>query len=316
MPASDRPFRFGVVFTGGTDRAGWTDLARRLEDHGVDTLLVADHYMNPMACGPLIMAAAAVTTQLRVGSYVYNNDFRHPPLLAKEAATIDVLSGGRLELGVGAGWAKPEYQQAGIHFDEPRVRADRFEEAVGVIRRLLAGEQVEHRGEHYRLRGLAGEPRPVQQPVPLLIGGGGPRMLRFAGREADIVGFVPPALPGGGLDPSGYSEASMDRRVRWVDEGVAASGRADGGPERSVLLFRIAASVDEVDDGDDGEIPDDALAASPHALFGDVDAMVDTLHERRDRWGLTYHVCFERDLDRLLPVVDRLARRSSSPPVA
>ena len=243
---SHRPFRFGVVFTRGTDGAGWTDLARRLEDDGFSTLLVADHYHNEMACSPLLMAAAAATTDLRVGSYVYNNDFRHPALLAKEAATIDVLSGGRLELGIGAGWAKPEYQLAGLMFDPPGVRASRFEEAVGLITRLLAGEVVEHRGEHYRLRGLPGSPRPVQQPVPILIGGGGPRMMRFAARSAEIVGFVPRSLPGGGLDPEGYSEAAMDQRVAWLEQELVACGRVDGGPERSPLLFEVAASAEDL----------------------------------------------------------------------
>ena len=195
-----RPFRFGVVFTGLTDRRGWAELARGLEGDGFSSLLVADHYVNPMACTPLIAAAAMVTTTLRVGSYVYGNDFRHPALLAKEAATIDVLSDGRFELGLGAGWHRDEYQQAGLAFDKPGVRVDRFEESVGLIRRLLAAEQVEHQGANYQLRGLEGAPVPVQPRVPLLIRAGARRMVSFATHEADIVGFVPPALRDGGLN--------------------------------------------------------------------------------------------------------------------
>src|SRR5687767_3997434 len=152
--------------------------------------------MNPMACGPLIMSAAAATTTLRVGSYVYDNDFRHPALLAKEAATMDVLSGGRFELGIGAGWAKEEYDQVGLTFDPPGVRRRRLEEAVPIIRRLFAGELITHDGAHYQLAEYAGEPRTVQSRLPVLIGGGGERMVKFAAREADIVGLVPRSLAG------------------------------------------------------------------------------------------------------------------------
>src|SRR3954451_18448510 len=137
-----RPLRFGMVFTGATQPREWRDLARRLEGEGFSSLLVADHYLNPMACGILQIAAADATTTLRVGSYVYNNDFRHPALLAKEAATIDVMSGGRLELGVGAGYHKGEYKAVGLPFDAPGVRASRFEEGVEIMTRLFTGEKV------------------------------------------------------------------------------------------------------------------------------------------------------------------------------
>jgi alkanesulfonate monooxygenase SsuD/methylene tetrahydromethanopterin reductase-like flavin-dependent oxidoreductase (luciferase family) len=216
-----------------------------------------------------------------------------------------VLSGGRFELGIGAGWAKEEYVLAGQSFDPPRVRADRFEEALSVIRRLLSGEEVSHRGEHYRLGGLSGSPLPVQSPIPLLIGGGGPRMIRLAGAVADIAGFVPRSLPEGGLDPAGFAPSAMGRRVDWLDEGISASGRIDGGPERSVLLFGVNESVAEVEDL--AALSHDEIASSPHALLGSIATMIDALHERRERWGLTYHVCFDRDLDRLAPVVAALA---------
>ena len=298
-----RPFRFGVVFTGLTDATQWPDLARRLEHSGFSTLLVADHYTNAMACTPLLMAAASATTTLRIGSYVYNNDFRHPALLAKEAATIDVLSGGRFELGVGAGWFKSEYDQVGLAFDPPAVRADRFEEAVDVIQRLLRGERVQHDGTHYRLDGLAGSPRPVQEPVPLLIGGGGPRMLRFAARAADIVAFVPRALPAGGLDPADFALAPMDGKIARLEQAVTDSGRADGGPERSLLIFGF---VDAQGVASDPRLPAEFSGASPYGLMGDPAAMAELLLERRERWGFTYYVCFARDLDRFTPVVRHL----------
>lgn len=295
-------FRFGVVCTGGYSSTEWTELARKVEDSGFSTLLVADHYMNPMSCGPLMMAAAAATSTLRIGSYVYNNDFRPPALLAKEAATIDVLSGGRFELGIGAGWLREEYVAAGVHFDEPKVRAERFEEAVGIIRRLLAGESVEHRGTHYRLRGLEGMPKPVQQPLPLLLGCGGPRMTRFAAGAADIVAFVPQSLPQGGLDPHALSEAALADRVARL-ESALVGGRE---PERSVLLFGIGRNADSVRERFEGLDADD-VARSPYALIGDRAAMVDALLERRERWGLSYLVCFDDQLDEFLGVADALA---------
>lgn len=301
---SMRAFRFGVVCTGNYGASAWTSLSRRVEGLGFATLLLADHYVNPMACGPLMLAAAMATTDLRVGSYVYNNDFRSPALLAKEAATIDVLSEGRLELGIGAGWAKIEYLAAGLRFDEPKVRADRFEEAVGVIRRLLAGEAVEHRGEHYRLRGLAGMPLPVQHRIPLLIGGGGPRMLRFAAREADIVGFVPQSLPGGGLDPKAFTAAAMDARIDRLARGLDERPSDRAAPERSVVLFAVGDA--EPHDPAVAALDDDERAVTPYVLGGGNEQMIEALQYRRDRWGLSYIVCFDRDLDRLAPVVAAL----------
>jgi alkanesulfonate monooxygenase SsuD/methylene tetrahydromethanopterin reductase-like flavin-dependent oxidoreductase (luciferase family) len=138
--------RFGVVATDSYSALGWSSLAKRAESSGFDTLLVADHYANAMACTPLIVSAAAATETLRVGSYVYCNDFRHPAMLAKEVATMDVLSQGRIEFGLGAGWLKEEYDQVGLTFDEPRQRADRFEDAVALILRVLQGGTVHFQG--------------------------------------------------------------------------------------------------------------------------------------------------------------------------
>ena len=251
-----------------------------------------------MACGPLLVAAAQATTTLRVGSYVYNNDIRHPALLAKEAATIDVLSGGRLELGVGAGWYKEEYDAVGLPFDPPGVRAQRFEEGVALMTRLFRGEPVDYDGQHYQLRGLEGLLVPVQQPLPLLIGGGGPRIFRFAARTAHIIGVVPRSLPGGGLDLAEFAPTAMDTKVALLDAAVAAADRTDGGPERNVIAMAIRSSVDEVSTRIIGlsafapsrSLSRDQIAASPYALVGDVGSMVEALHERRERWGLTYFV--------------------------
>jgi probable F420-dependent oxidoreductase len=300
-----RPFRFGVFAFGDppATASDWTELARRAEGEGCSTLLVGDHYVLPTACTARLAMAAAVTTTLRVGSCVYCNDFRHPAMLAKEAADLDRLSDGRLEFGLGAGWLKEEYDAVGLSFDEGRVRADRFQEAVGIIRRLLAGETVTHSGDHYTLTEYTPAALPVQQPVPMFLGGGGPRMTRFAARHADIVGFDPMSLPGGGKKESEFGAPAFEQKVRILDE--ASADRADGGPERSVLFFEVARRVEDMA-GDTWVDPQQA-GHSPYALLGDTSAMVDTLLERRDRWGLTYNVFADHDFDVFRPVMAVLA---------
>jgi probable F420-dependent oxidoreductase len=271
-------------------------------------VLYANAFDIPMACGPLLTAAAKATTTLRIGSYVYNNDFRHPAVLAKEAATIDVLSGGRLELGVGAGYHKEEYDEVGLPFDTPGVRVSRFEESLEIMRRLFTGERVSYTGQYYQLSGHEGMPLPIQQPLPLLIGGGGPRMVRLAARRAEIVGFVPQAPRAGGIDTKQFTPESMDDKIALLERAVTIAGRTDGGPERNLLLFGIYTSLEEAAArGLDGLIPGDQVAASPYALVGDTEAMVDTLYERRERWGISYPVCFAVDLDKFLPIVRKLS---------
>jgi probable F420-dependent oxidoreductase len=289
-----RPFRFGMVFTDDADASGFAELARRCEGDGFSTLLVADHLDNPMACGPLLVAAAAATTTLRIGSYVYNNDLRHPAVLAKEAATIDVLSGGRLEFGIGAGWNREEYDRAGMTFDPPRIRVDRMEESLDVLQALFAGGPVHHEGTHYRLDGLGGLPRPTQDHIPILVGGGGPRMMGIAAKRADIVGFVPQSKREGGLDRETVPAEVMDARIGALDRAIDDAGRTDGGPERSLLVFDLWRSPDDVTPGE--LVSPELVETSPYALVGDTSAMIDALEERRDRWGFSYIVCFASDM--------------------
>jgi len=301
---SATPFRFGVVFTGSTDEASWPAFARRVESAGFSTLLVADHLDNPMACGPMMLAAGLATTTLRVGSYVCNNDFRHPALLAKEVATIDVLTGGRVELGLGAGWHKTEYDQVGLPFDPPGTRASRFEEAFDVIRRMLTGEVVDFHGEYYSFNGFRCLPASAGSAIPLLIGGGGPRLLELAARRADIVGFVPRSMPGGGVDPGDFTMASLAAKISRLEEMARASGRAGGGPERSILVLARYDDVDAVRESP-WMAPETAVD-SPYALIGEPKAVVDILTERRELLGLSYYVCFDSDLEKMLPVVEQL----------
>ena len=205
---------------------------------------------------------------------------------------------------MGAGWVQSEYEAVGLRFDQPRIRAERFEEAVDVVGLLLAGQKVTHQGGHYQLEQFQGAPRPTQQKVPLLIGGGAPRMIRLAARRADIAAFVP-RTSGGSTDPGDLAPNALDEKVGWLETEIRRCGRHDE-PERSVLLFATSSSLD----GASLRLPwpskGDALT-SPFALIGDTAAMVDTLLERRERWGISYYVCFSDDIDAMIPVVRKLA---------
>jgi probable F420-dependent oxidoreductase len=302
-----RPFRFGVVTTNGSNQSvgNWTEYSRMVESLGFAVLLVADHYGNGTVCTPRLAAAAAVTTSLRLGSYVYDNDFRHPVLLAREAAEIDVLSNGRMELGVGAGWAKDEYDMVGVRFDDGPIRASRFEEAVGIIRSLHEGGTVTHAGPHYQLAECALYIEPVQRPIPLLLGGGGPRMIRFAAQHADTVAFVPRSLPGGGIDPLQFSADRFDDKITILEESLLT--RAGPEPERAALAFEVHRSVDDVPEND--WTSRDIAASSPYTLIGDTPRIVNTLQERRERWGISHWTCWEEDLEIMSPVVAELAGR-------
>ena len=180
------------MVTRGRSAEHWSEVARRAEALGYDTLLMPDHITDQLAPMSALAAAAAATTTLRVGSFVFDNDYRNPVMLAKEATTLDLLSGGRLEFGIGAGWSRRDYQQLGIPYDTPKVRVDRMEEAVVLIKRLWTEAKVTHEGPHYHVRDAIVLPRPTQRPhPPLMIGASGPRMLRIAARKAQIVAFVP-----------------------------------------------------------------------------------------------------------------------------
>ncbi len=197
-----RKFRFAVNVPGIPEAGGWLDFAREAEALGYSTLQCADHYgmHEPLT---VLAAAATVTSTIRFGPYVLCNDFRHPTVLARQAATVDVLSGGRLELGIGAGWYIDEYERAGLPFDRAPVRMARLEEAITILRGLFGDEPVTFAGDHYDVRGLDGFPKPVQRPsIPIVVGGSGPRMLALAARTADIVAFAVNTTAEGLIDSS------------------------------------------------------------------------------------------------------------------
>ncbi len=311
----DRPFRFSIQCSAppAADPRSWAELARRCEGLGYDVLTVADHFDDQLAPIPAIMAAADATTTLRVGSMVLCNDYRHPVVLAKEAATIDLLSGGRLELGLGAGWMPSDYAQAGIEMDPPSRRIDRLAEAVTVIKGLMADEPFDFDGEHYGIHGLDGTPKPVQRPhPPSLSGGGGRKLLSLAAREADIVGLSP-AMVTGAIDAktaaTGTAEVT-DERVALIRE-VAGDRWTQIELQVRVHLALVTDQRDEIAEAlasGFGLTVEQALA-TPHALCGSVEQIVDTLLERRERWGITAIGLGVDALESFAPVVERLAGR-------
>ncbi len=213
--AGARPFRFGVQGRTTGPREPWLAMVRRVEDLGFGSYLALDHFVRGLDPVASLMAAAMATRTLRVGSFVFDNDFRPPALLAKAAASLDVLSGGRLELGIGAGWLKEEYDQTGISFDPAGMRIERMTEAVHLIKRIYTEEHpVSFAGDHYTVTDLICPPKPVQQPhPPIIIGGGSKKILSVAAREGDIVGITTRALPDGAKDTADMTPAATARKI-------------------------------------------------------------------------------------------------------
>lgn len=306
-----RPFRFGVQANGAASAAEWRDLARRAEAAGYDALTMPDHFTEQLAPVPALMAAADATERLRIGALVWDNDYKHPVVLAKELATMDVLSGGRLEIGIGAGWMQTDYDQAGIPYDPAPVRIDRMIEGIEVIRGCMAPGPFSFSGRHYTVTGYEGLPKPLARP-PLLVGGGGPRMLRYAAREADIVG-VNPVLASGKIDASTISSMSaeeIDAKVAIVHE---AAGDRLAGIEMNIRAFLVAIGPDAAaaTAGVAGMVgvPESMVAASPFALVGPPSKLVEDLLARRERWGFSYVIVGGENLDDFAPVVAALAGR-------
>jgi probable F420-dependent oxidoreductase len=309
-----KPFRFGVNAWSAASRAEWTDKARRAEDLGYAVLTVPDHLAGIFAPIPALMSAAAATTRLRVGTNVLNNDFRHPVLVAREAATADLLTDGRLQLGLGAGHMGSEYAQAGLRFDAGGVRVARLAEAVAIVKGLLAGEEVTFAGRHYRVSAHTIHPRPVQRPhPPILIGGNGPQLLTLAAKEADIVGLSGITFRRGGAerDLSGWRTAGVDRRVELVRE---AAGDRSQRLELSALIQTVVVTDHRRRACEDlaqrwPQLAPAEILESPYVLVGTVDQQVEDLHARRQRWGISSYVVFEPYLETLAPVVAKLAGR-------
>ena len=305
-----KPFRFGLQTNAAPDATTWRDRARRAEALGYSTLYVPDHFTDQW--GPLVAltVAAEATTTLNVGALVFDNDYRHPVVLAKEVATLDLVSGGRVEFGLGAGWMKTDYDESGIPYDEPGVRIDRLEEAIAVYEQLWDGEAT-FAGDHYRVTAAHGLPAPARPGGPkLVIGGGGKRVLSLAARHADIVG-VNPNLRSGAVDAATAQSAVAElyeQRIGWIRD--AAGDRIDD-IELQVLTFIVAVDADR-DEVAAAMAPGLGISAEqardvPIALVGSVDEICDQLVERRERWGLSYWVVHDAEMEAFAAVVDRLA---------
>jgi len=308
-----RPFRFGVQASKAGSRAAWTDLARRAESTGYSVLTMPDHFDDQLAPVPALMAAADATTTLRVGALVWDNDYKHPVVLAKELATMDLLSDGRLEIGIGAGWLISDYEQAGMTYDRPGVRIDRFEEGIAIIRRAMAPGPFSFSGKHYTITDFDGTPKPVQTPCPpILIGGGGKRVLSIAAREADIIG-INGNLHAGVIGPDAIASMTAEAVDEKVEIVHAAAGRRAADIEMNVRVFMVNVTEDR-----DATVDFLAKALSveqkmveetPFALIGPPSKLVEDLLERRERWGFSYIIVGGDDIDSFAPVVAELAGR-------
>ena len=310
--AHARKFRFGLMAGRAKSGAAWTELARKAEDLGFSTLCVADHFTDGLAPTPALAAAAAVTTTLRIGSLVYGVDFRHPATLAKEAATIDLLSDGRFELGIGAGWMDQDYDWTGITRDAPGVRIDRLAEAIGILKGLWSGAPVDQHGDTWTIKGMVGTPRPVQAGgPPILSGGGGKRVLETAARLGDIVS-VNPNVGAGKFDAAAWASiAAAETDAKMAIVKGAAGVRY---PDLEIAFLNFFTNV--TDDtmaaattvgGYMGGVPAEAVLASPNTLVGSVDALVDEIQSRRERWDGSYMIVMADAIDSFAPVVARLA---------
>jgi probable F420-dependent oxidoreductase len=307
-----RPFRFGVIVRRAESRAHWADKARRIEDLGYATFLVPDHLAGLLAPMPALIAAAQATKRLRIGTMVLNNDLRHPVLVAREAATVDLLTDGRLELGVGAGYMKAEYEQTGLPFDPGRFRVERLAEAVDLMKRLFTGVPITFTGHYYQVTAHAIHPLPVQHPrPPILIGGNGPRLLTLAARQADIVGLTGITFGRGGTEPdlSGWRTTGVDERLQLLR---TAAGDRFHALELSALVQRVLVREDRRQAAEElsrqwNQLSPEEILRAPYALIGTAEGMTENLLARRERWGISYWVIHESFVDDFAPVVARLA---------
>ena len=319
-----RPFRFGVQSFSAESGAEWTERVRRAEALGFSTLHLADHLIGPgpalektahpvqsLAAIPAMAHAAAVTENIHIGARVFCIDYHDPLVLIKSAMTIDLLSDGRLELGLGAGWLQEEYAAAGIAFDPPATRIDRLEHVLDGLDAFRGAGMVEVENADLHWRDFEGVPKPVSKP-PVMIGGGSPRILRLAGRRADVVSFNFNNRAGV-IGPDGVrssSEEETRRKVGWVREGA--------GDRFDELELEIGAYFTFVMDDPGPALSgmagsfgytEDEMRRHPHALFGSVDAICEELERRRELFGISYITVGDNAMDAFAPVVARLSGR-------
>ena len=310
-PFPVRPFRFGVQLNAPTDGRAWTETARRIESFGYAIATMPDHFTDQLAPMPALQAVLDATTTLRAGALVFDNDYKHPAILAKELATMDVLSEGRVEIGLGAGWMISDYEQIGLAYDPAGVRIDRLVEALAVIRGAMRPGPFSFSGEHYEITDYDGFPKPVQGPCPpILIGGGGPRVLGIAAREADIVG-VNGTLAAGVFGPEAFATMTAAAVAEKVALVVAQAGERVEHIEMNIRTFFNRVTDDRahgVDSISRALRVDPALVdASPYALIGSTARIVEDLRALRDTYGFSYVIVGVNEIDSFAPVVAELA---------
>ena len=309
--AKARPFRFGVVAESAPSREAWIELVRRSEDLGYTTFLLADHFVNEFPPIAALMAAADAAKTMRIGSLVFDNDFRHPVLLAKEVATLDLLSGGRFELGIGAGWHRPEYEQIGLPFESAGVRIGRLEEALSIIKQFFTKETVTFAGKHYTVTNLQAFPKPLQRPhPPIFMGGGGKRLLSLAGREADIIGLHLKVNDDGTVDARETTEEALAQKVEWVRQ---AAGERFAAVELNLLLGGVVitenpqqAAEQRIQEIGRPGATVEQLLANPYLLIGSVEQLAERIQRWRDQFGISYLVMGTEDMEAFAPVAARL----------
>lgn len=289
-----KPFRFGIVSGGAGDRESWVWRARRAEELGYAALLMPDRIGTALAPLAALAIAAGATTTLRVGSHVFANDYRHPALLAKEAATLDLLSNGRFELGLGAGVGQPDYQQMGLPLESAGQRVSRMEEALHIIKQFFTEDVVNFSGKYYTISNLRGTPRPVQKPhPPIFIGSTGKRMLTFAAREADSIEPVAMQGPPG----SGNADATLEDKIAWIR---GAAGERFEQLELCQTIFGIAITDSPVEAG-----PPPWSSIQRQTMT--TEQAIAYLQEQRERYGFSYLQLSEGQMENFAPVVARLA---------
>src|SRR5689334_7592883 len=311
-----KPFAFLADAFGATSARELGERARAAEAMGVTTMILPDHLIQEqLAPIPYLATVAALTEKIRIGAFVHNNDLRHPAVLAQELATLDVLSGGRLDVAVGAGWNEPEYRAIGLSFDPVRVRQARLAEAITVIKGCFGEGPFSFAGDHYTITDYDGYPKPVQRPhPPFFIGGGGRRTLELAGREAQIVGLAPRILSGQRGDPSSITWTATEEKLGWVRD---AAGDRFGDLEFNVypsqwpivvtdeLRSEARKVVDHMRERSGQELTEQDVIDSPHIFIGSVDRFVEKFNQLRERLGINSFLV--GGLDELGPVVERLA---------
>ncbi|MCX5042240.1 LLM class F420-dependent oxidoreductase [Aldersonia sp. NBC_00410] len=318
-----RKFRFAAGGEGNPEEGGarkFIRLAQQAEDYGYDSFMIPDH-LGPQVSPIAALGALAVATEkIRLGTAVLANGFRHPAILAKDAATIDVLSKGRLELGIGAGWMKEEFDKAGIAYDRPGLRIEKLDEALTILDVLLRGQECNFEGKHYQIRGLKGSPRPRQGPrPPLAVGGGGPKMLALAAKHADIVSVVPVTTAEGKLRLSGIT---MEKTVERVELIKQAAGARFADIELNWTITTIVITDDRekvaemalaaLDKGFppnmdvDVQLSVEEILNSPYIAIGTFEEIADQVRAVRAQTGMSYVGVFPTQMDAFAPIITLL----------